>query len=209
MPGQVTDPPSGSTIGLEAVSEKFHVISNATPLGSAGEDDTCLPPGSQLRTAFGSKSAGVRAWPSQGGFYSLYPAEMDFLGLNRFSEAPRSDHPTEEDTLCQRMRAMGAQWFRHEDDVDKWTPPVIRGGKRIGKQQLWFGWPESGGVWVLERDELEVDRKGVGRIYNACTMEERCRVLQTLGATFFGKAADSPRTKDLDFPGRKDLIPDS
>ncbi|KAL8896656.1 MAG: hypothetical protein Q9207_007606 [Kuettlingeria erythrocarpa] len=226
MPDQVADSPSIRTGAFKTVVVFLCALltlmfwmndwksptssGNHHPTESAEEDDTCPPVHPQLRTAFGSKSTTIRAWPSQGGFYSLHPAgvvELDFLGLDRFTEAPRSDDPTEEDALCQRMRAMGAEWFRHEDDIDKWTPPVIRDGRRVGKQQLWFGWPENGGVWVLELEEFEADRKGVGRIYNACNMEERCRVLERLGATFFGKAADCRHTKDIDFPGRKELEP--
>ncbi|KAL8854336.1 MAG: hypothetical protein Q9221_000822 [Calogaya cf. arnoldii] len=143
------------------------------------------------------------------GFSLLESLELDFLGLDRFSEALKPDDATDEDALCQRMRAMGAEWFRDEEDAEKWPSSIIREGKRTGKQKLWFGWPEDGGAWVLELEEFDAGRKGVGRIYNACTMEERCRVLETLGATFFGKAADYLHTKDLDFPGRKDVTPDS
>lgn len=130
MPGPVADPLSAAVEDsrlLYAVLTLMSLFTNRKsstsstiqqPIKSAGEDDICPLPHPQLRTAFGSKSTGVRAWPSQGGFYSIYPAgivELDFLDLDRFSEAPRSEDPTKEDALCQRMRAMGAEWFRHEE----------------------------------------------------------------------------------------------
>ena len=91
-------------------------------------DSSCPPsitqdPSSNLRTVFGLGSgAFVRGFPSSGGIYILEDCdgvELDFLHLDRFTTANRSDDPTVEDKHCENMRRLGAKWWSHEFEFDK------------------------------------------------------------------------------------------
>ncbi|KAI4247240.1 MAG: hypothetical protein L6R40_001583 [Gallowayella cf. fulva] len=170
---------------------------------NADESDTSPVPSPRKRSAFGPSATTVRGFPTKGGLYFLNvagPVELDFLGLDRFHEASPSDDPVEEEAFCQRMRALGARWFQNETDVDKEVPSKVRDGKRVGRMELWFGWPEDGGVWLLEVEEFEGARRGVGgRIRNAKNMEERCRFIDRLGGTFFGDRNKCTLTRDITF----------
>lgn len=173
------------------------------------EDDTCPIPPPNLRTQFGSRATLVRGFPSTGGIYlldSADPVELDFLALDRFHETPRSssDDPAAEDRFCQRMRAIGAQWFESEWEADKQPPFKVKDGRRVGRMETWLGWPDEegggGGVWVLEVEEFEGARKGVGgRIRNAKSMEERCSFIERLGGVFYKDREDCEVTKGLTF----------
>ncbi|KAL9634921.1 MAG: hypothetical protein Q9204_002811 [Flavoplaca sp. TL-2023a] len=166
--------------------------SNATPLPTPG-----------IRAGFGPRMTPVRGFPSKGGYYLLEvadPVEMDFLGHDHFQEALRSINPTEEDALCHRMRALGARWFENETEAERTTPLKVVNGKRVGKMEVWFGWPERGGVWMLEVEELEGARRVIGgRLRNTQTMDERCNCIKMLGGTFFGNREDCPLTRGLIF----------
>lgn len=145
----------------------------------------------------------VRGFPSAGGIYLLQDAglvELEFLFLDRFHETPRSNDAVEEDAFCQRMRAMGAQWFDSEEEADDEPPLEYKNGKRVGRTQLWLGWCANGGVWALEIDEYEGARRGIGgRIRNAKDMEERCKVIEMLGGAFFSDRKHRPLTKNMVF----------
>ena len=160
-----------------------------TIMDSDTDDDASAIPSPNLRTQFSSRTTLVRGFPSKGGIYLLQdagPVELDFLSLDRFQETPRSDDPAEEDAFCQRLHEIGAQWFEDETEADKAPPLKVRDGKRVGRMETWLGLPNGGGVWVLEVEEFEAARRGVGgRIRNAKSMEERCRVIETLGGVFF------------------------
>ena len=172
-------------------------------MDSDTDDDTSPVPSPNLRTQFGPRTTVVRGFPSKGGIYLLRdagPVELGFLSLNRFRESPRSQKPAEEDAFCQRMRGMGAQWFENEEEADKGSPLKVRDGKRVGRMEVWLGWPESGGVWVLEIEEFEGARKGVGgRIRNAKSMEERCSFIEMLGGVFYSDRKDCHLTRDIIF----------
>ncbi|KAL8720265.1 MAG: hypothetical protein Q9181_007938 [Wetmoreana brouardii] len=160
-----------------------------TNMASDTEGDISPIPSPNLRTQFGGRATLVRGFPSKGGIYLLSIVglvELDFLALDRFHETLPSTNPSEEDAFCNRMRAMGARWFEDETEADKQPPPRIKDGKLVGSMELWLGWPESGGVWVLEIEEFEGARRGVGgRIRNAKDMEERCKVIEMMGGAFF------------------------
>ena len=60
------------------------------------------------------------------------------------------------------------------------------------------GYPATGGVWVLNLPEKEASKRGVGVIHNAHSMEERCRVIESLGGVFYAHPDESP---ELDLKG--------
>ncbi|KAI4246903.1 MAG: hypothetical protein LQ352_006270 [Teloschistes flavicans] len=173
-------------------------------MDSDTEDHWISPdPVSNVRTQFGGGSTIVRGFPSAGGIYLLQnadPVELEFLSLDRFHETSRSNDAVEEDAFCQRMRAMGARWFDSEEEADEGPPLEYRNGKRVGRTQLWLGWSANGGVWVLEIDEYEGARKGIGgRIRNAKNMEERCKFIEMLGGAFFSDRKHCPLTRNMVF----------
>lgn len=59
------------------------------------------------------------------------------------------------------------------------------------------GWPARGGVWVLNITVDEAFTRGVGIIYNAYDMEDRCRLIKKLGGVFFENPKD---WLDIDLP---------
>ena len=154
------------------------------------------------RSCFGfEKGAQVLGWPSTGGIYVLDSCdgvELDFLGLDRFNTTQRSADPADEDAHCTRMRKLGATWWSSQG---KWELSTIGGGEaRRGPPPdpkfIMAGWPDSGGVWVLSTTRNGARSKGVGCVANARDMDERCRLLEKLGAIFYQTPEDC---KDLDF----------
>ncbi|KAL8666189.1 MAG: hypothetical protein Q9202_001696 [Teloschistes flavicans] len=185
-------------------SNRFTFSADTIEMDSDTEDHWISPdPISNSRTEFGGGSTTVRGFPSAGGMYLLRgagPVELEFLSLDRFHETPRSNNAVEEDAFCQKMRAIGARWFEYEEEEDKKPPLEYRDGKRVGRTQLWLGWSANGGVWVLEIDEYEGARKGIGgRIRNAKNMEERCKFIEMLGGAFFSDRKHCPLTRNMVF----------
>lgn len=146
------------------------------------------------RVQFTLQGAIARGWPSTGGML-LKPVdavELDHLGLSRFKNSPRSSDPAEEDRFCQRLLRLGGAWWASESHY-KNMPNVI-GNESDEEPQLEMGWPVLGGVWVL-KIVIERNRPSdFGKVHMAFNMEERCRVLEELGATFY---ADPEQCEDL------------
>lgn len=93
----------------------------------------------------------VRGWPSTGGclVLSCDGVELDFLGLDRFKEVPRSTDPDEEDAHCMRMRKLGPTFWASERDESNYQLrrelvefPAVDDGKDKLKV---FAWPFQGG----------------------------------------------------------------
>ena len=66
---------------------------------------------------------------------------------------------------------------------------------KVPQSYILVGWPAGGGIWVF--DATEPYGKGAGIIHNAYSMEERCKVIERLGGTFYENPKDCP---DLDLP---------
>ncbi|KAI1103048.1 hypothetical protein F4804DRAFT_311372 [Jackrogersella minutella] len=138
----------------------------------------------QFRTQFGVRSgAAVRGYPSYGGVYILHctAVELDFLGLDRFHIAMRAVDQEEEDAFCNNMRRLGATWWESEAAYRQKAMDPDRSGEPV----TFVGWPPGGGVWVLRLPHEDATTRGVGRINNCSTMEERCRLIRQMGGTFF------------------------
>lgn len=167
------------------------------PLGEYYYDDGFLGDFGDIffpRTQFTSRTGAiVTGWPTKGGYYSRLCSlvELDFLGLDRFKARNKSEDIDEEEAQCARMRQLGTRRYHspsHEHHVTMGStkPP-----------QLYFGWPDDGGVWAIQATEDESNDKGLGRINNAFTMVERYQMIKELGGTFYEQPKDCPYL-DLD-----------
>jgi len=157
-----------------------------------------------MRVSFGSLGTVVEGWPNKGGLYVLHhptPASLSFLHLDRFIHIRLNEDPALEDEFCSRLKMLGAAYWP-EEDMDYYWQYGQFGFKGTGqrkKTEALFGWVGSGmeGVWVLERDKVQVKKEIVGLVENAVTMEERCKVIEILGGTFFKDPRDCPDTRGL------------
>ena len=145
------------------------------------------------RLTFGRGGCTVFGWPSSGGMLrkSVDAVELEYLGLDRFQESTRSQTPAEEDAFCQKMRKLGAKWWRNEEHYFD----VLLGELEMTEEeavQLEVGWPAAGGVWVLRSQSKRTLPKDIGQIHMALNMEERCRVIEKLGGKFYVNPEDCP-----------------
>ncbi|KAK4234773.1 hypothetical protein C8A03DRAFT_46965 [Achaetomium macrosporum] len=130
------------------------------------------PRSNRARVSYGCKAGAlVFGWPAKGGVY-----------VHRAS----ASH-------CNKMRQLGAVWWESEnawvkDELS--VPPYY-----IPERFLATGWPAGGGVWVLSTTEDIAAEKGAGMLFNAYNMEERCKLIEQLGGTFYADPKDCP---DLD-----------
>ncbi|KAL6859304.1 hypothetical protein J3F83DRAFT_749680 [Trichoderma novae-zelandiae] len=158
----------------------------------------------ELRVEFARGPGGfVRGWPSKGGLYALGPClgvELEFLGLDRFHNTPRPSisDPTaaaeEEETHCNKMRQLGATWFKNEHEYMK---HLIYPDLTDMDFTFHVGWPAGGGVWVLTVSRATAKTTSAAIIHNAFNMEERCKAIEQLGGRFYENPKDC---RSLDLP---------
>ncbi|KFY98508.1 hypothetical protein V500_01651 [Pseudogymnoascus sp. VKM F-4518 (FW-2643)] len=169
---------------------------------ASDESSPDLPPSIEFRIKIASgPGATVTGWPSKGGIYALSSClgvELDFLELDRFRNKERpsasdADSNSDEEAHCNRMRQLGATWWRSEEayHLSRLEYPAP------SNSFLKVGWPAGGGVWVLKTTLEGAGEKGAGMIQNAYSMEERCRVIKQIGGIFYANAKKCP---DLDLP---------
>ncbi|EPS30130.1 hypothetical protein PDE_05080 [Penicillium oxalicum 114-2] len=167
-------------------------------------DCVSCEPERRFRFGYGhGPGVSVYGWPSQGGIYTLHGCmgvELDFLGYDRFDLPLDLVEPQPaEDEHCNRMRRLGATWWTSYHEMVEYD---IRGPQNTD-DFLQVGWPESGGVWVLQGTIEEARRKGAGLVSNAYTMQERCMMIERLGGTFYANPEDCPY---LDLPATGALL---
>lgn len=137
----------------------------------------------------------MRGLPAKGGEYSLYGVsgvELEFLGLDRFHNTPRGEKGMErEEELCKRMRQLGAAWEGDrtaDNEFEYYASSGLCDGKSKRRFELLVGWPAGGGIWVLRVLEYDAEKRGVGVVRNAFTIDERCEALEELGGIFYEDA---------------------
>ncbi|RYP18791.1 hypothetical protein DL765_003726 [Monosporascus sp. GIB2] len=149
------------------------------------------------RVAFGTHTTIVYGYPSSGGVLVLpycNGVDLTFLDIPRFEPVERSEDPAAEDRHCHRMRKLGAWKFtsvREYELMELFSPEEL--GRKI---LVVAAWPQSGaGVWVITMHVNEAAEKGLARVWNALSMDERCEVVEKLGGKFYHDPADCPDLK--------------
>ncbi|KAG8677548.1 hypothetical protein FPOAC2_03676 [Fusarium poae] len=147
----------------------------------------------------GTHGAIVTGWPAKGGYYKIKCslAELDFLGLDRYNPTNRSENVDEEEAWCATLRQLRAKYYRNICDR------IADGAYGIETPKVYIGWPTDGGVWALQATKLNATLRGLGRIENAFTMEERWQKIKEYGGTFYAEPKECPY---LDLDGSKDPV---
>ncbi|KAJ5605717.1 hypothetical protein N7510_008498 [Penicillium lagena] len=136
----------------------------------------------------------VTGWPSQGGIYTLQVCsrvELEFLELDLFNNTlrPSASNPewqNKENAHCDRMRRLGPTWWKSEYARFYSGMLEISEGRDNGKDNyIRAGWPPGGGVWVLQTTRDEASEKGLAKLQNANTMQERCELIEKSGGVFY------------------------
>jgi hypothetical protein len=130
----------------------------------------------------------VACWPSSGGVWvkNASPVELEWLGLPRFNSVERQveQKAGEEDVFCAKLQLLGEAKFWKipltDDAPYKWDPGYVceqlEDCYMPDLSERWIaGLPEHGGIWILDLNEREYPVGMLG-LWNAFTMEERCRV---------------------------------
>ncbi|OHE91503.1 hypothetical protein CORC01_13199 [Colletotrichum orchidophilum] len=204
----------------------YRIMTIKPPPGGYDDDEGCSlcsycrgymdeTPEKHYRTSFGPRSGTVvRGWPSHGGLFFLgdcVGVDLDFLQLDRFEAALRSEDQAEEDAHCKRMRMLGAVWSESEYPREL-EDPFNFGDYPINSRRsdlVIAGYPAAGGVWVLRTFEADGLKKGLGRIKNAKDMQERYSFIQKLGGAFYDNPLDSPELnlgREFRGPKRKGIV---
>lgn len=163
------------------------------------------------RTVFLERSISLWGWPSRGGLIVLEsagPVDFEHLGLDRFRPlAFRSSGQDEEDAFCKELLRLGARWFDSRErygfvanvagDFER-DVQAVEDGERpapsdVERRWVSVGVEESGGFWVLEYDRVmyfaretrNLVPSEASRVMLAVTMQERCEILEEMGAKFY------------------------
>ena len=165
-------------------------------------EPTAFPEGAP-RTKFGSRDCKTLTYPSLGGIILGYftGIELAWLGLSHLDEAKRSTDPREEDAFAFQMLRLGARWWPDWEFYSKHQEKMaeIPYGHHF-PPNVYVGYPSVGGVWVLKTadnrkrlpSDLEEQPHDWARVIMACTMDERCAMLERFGATFYANIEDCP-----------------
>ena len=95
---------------------------------------------------------------------------------------------------------LGASWYKSADALsEEWFERKIS-VPRLDTGNLSYiktGWPSSGnGVWILNTTRSRAAELGAGRIYNARDIDERCRIIESIGGVYYA----DPKDLGLDMP---------
>ena len=146
------------------------------------------PINTQKRTEFGTQGCAAFGYPSSGGILIQDPVnivDMQYLQLDRFKTTQRSTNVLEEDAFCERMRKIGATWWPSEQECHD-VLLGVREPTELEARVLVLGWPEdSGGVWLLTYESEMARPRDFGKLQLAMDMNERCRMMQDFGATYY------------------------
>ncbi|RYP60207.1 hypothetical protein DL769_008231 [Monosporascus sp. CRB-8-3] len=156
--------------------------------------DQDVPDPDKRRVAFGAHTTTVYGYPSSGGVLVLpycNGVDLAFLDIPRFEPVERSKDPAAEDRHCQRMRRLGAWKFTNVGEYERM--PYLSPEKLNRMILVVAAWPQGGaGVWVITMRVGEAAEKGLARVWNALSMDERCEAVEKLGGKIYHDPADCP-----------------
>ncbi|USW56781.1 hypothetical protein Slin15195_G101000 [Septoria linicola] len=141
------------------------------------------------RTTFDLDAPMVLGYPSTGGVLML-PFDIaiaEYLGIPRLGTAYRASDPIEEDKFCDRLRLLGAKWWKSQDTYVRKLIGIEEMTEMERKEAIIVGWPgeeEKEGVWVLRSS------RGTQKLVMCVNMRERCQLLEKWGATFYEDSRD-------------------
>lgn len=120
--------------------------------------------------------------------------ELQYLGLDPLNvPMTRFEDQGDEDEFCRRLKKIGGKWWKSEQrwqdvSLGKWW--VGERPNKEEKREVYVGWPEGGGLLVLEGEENEmVVETGMLRMVRG--MEDRCQVLRDKLAAVFYEGPDT------------------
>ena len=146
------------------------------------------------RVLFITYPAIVTGFPSSGGVLTLAAngVDLEYLGVSRAEPTPRpvDVSPEDEDAWCNKIRRLAPKWYRSLGDKDvREMPHELTQSERDGVYVGFNDEAKGGGVWVLRcKDGRQPE--DFGRYHVSLSMEERCRALETLGATRYENVED-------------------
>jgi hypothetical protein len=90
---------------------------------------------------------------------------------------------------------LGARWYKSAHILgQEWFKEMVS-IPRLNIDNMPYiktGWPSSGkGVWVLNTTQSRAAELGAGRIYNVRVMDERCRIIESIGGVYYSDPKDS------------------
>ncbi|KAI1843513.1 hypothetical protein JX266_010339 [Neoarthrinium moseri] len=178
-----------------------------------GQPASGRPQPTNDRTVFCDGITSLRAWPSRGGLIVLHNVtalDFSFLGLDVVNPpAFRDEDQESEDMFCQQLLRLGARWFDSLDrygfvanvfDDEEPELEALEAGLEADltlAERRWVsvGWPSDcgGGCWIAEYDTplyKMLEPKNLvpteaAQVYLARTMDEKCAILQRLGARHY------------------------
>jgi hypothetical protein len=163
------------------------------------------------RMVFLGNTISVWAWPSRGGLIVLErvtPVDLDFLGLDPLRLPLERDADQDaEDGFCQQLLRLGAKWFdsveryqfvsgvQEEDErcVNDLEAGVAERLTTMERQWVCVGIASGEGLWVAEYDtplpfvqeRHNLEPLDSAKVMLARTMDERCSILEAMGAKFY------------------------
>ncbi|KAK6430118.1 hypothetical protein LTR95_013728 [Oleoguttula sp. CCFEE 5521] len=163
-----------------------------------------------FRSKFYRSGCTIHCYPSYGGYWTKDAdiTDLPYLGLPWTHDTDRSGNATEEDAFCERLRRIGATWWRSEDAwIDVWLKE--REPTKAQAEVLVFGWPDEWeSVWMLRYASNDDVPMGFGRVTMATSMPEKIQAMQGLGAEFVANATALDELAD-DYPPEAHVkIPD-
>ena len=100
------------------------------------------------------------------------------------SQESQEDLEASERAHCLRMRRCGAVAVRSEVDI------IFEETGGEHRPNHLFGWPASGGVWILRSCPID-------HLRQQSDMDELCRLLKEAGGQFYSNIEDCPEVKKL------------